>query len=354
MLEAVSPDHGSVVCGFCLVLWCIMLRHLLSSSSVSPLRRSLQTSLLKRATLCSSATALPDRDVMEYDVLTIGAGPAGLSAAIKLKQLSIEKGIDLSVCVVEKSSEVGGHILSGNVFEPRALNELIPDWKEKGAPLETPAGDDQFLYLTETGSIEVPHLLLPPELNNHGNYIISLSQLVRWLGQQAEELGVEIYPGFAADEVLYNEDGSVRGVATKDAGISKDGSLSSGFTRGVELVAKQTLFAEGCRGSCSTEVIDKFDLQKDKNIQTYGLGVKEVWQVPEENLKPGLIQHSIGWPLQSSPFSDVYGGTFLYHSKPNIIQLGNPTPPSSLSPSSSLFAVLTPLVVVRDGGWVGL
>lgn len=302
----------------------------LSSFCQRSLRSSLslaRTSSTSNRFFCSSSSVSSSvssepREVMEYDVITVGAGPAGLSAAIHLKQLALLKGIEISVCVVEKGSEVGAHILSGNVFEPRALNELIPDWKEKGAPLDTPAGQDQFLYLSETGSIEVPHLLLPPELDNHGNYIISLSQFVRWLGQQAEELGVEIYPGFAADEVLYNEDGSVRGVATKDAGIAKDGSVKDTFTRGVELVAKQTLFAEGCRGSCSTEVIDKFDLQKDKSIQTYGLGVKEVWQVPESNIKPGLIQHTVGWPLHSSPFSDVYGGTFLYHSAPNIIQLG--------------------------------
>jgi electron-transferring-flavoprotein dehydrogenase len=281
---------------------------------------------------------------MEYDVITVGAGPAGLSAAIKLKQLSIAKGIDLSVCVVEKGSEVGAHILSGNVFEPKALDELFPDWKERGAPLETPAGQDQFLYLTETGSVEVPHLLLPPELNNEGNYIISLSQLVRWLGQQAEELGVEIYPGFAADEVLYHDDGSVRGVATKDAGIAKDGTEKASFARGVELLGKQTLFAEGCRGSCSTEVIERFQLQKGKNTQTYGLGIKEVWQVPEANIKPGLIQHSIGWPLHSSPLSDVYGGTFLYHSKPNIIQLGLiPAPPSPSCPPPLSPCPLSPL-----------
>jgi electron-transferring-flavoprotein dehydrogenase len=267
--------------------------------------------------------AVEPREAMEYDVVTVGAGPAGLAAAIRLKQIALEKGTEINVCVVEKGAEVGAHILSGNVFETRALDELLPDWRDMNPPLETPAGDDHFLYLTETGAIEVPHMLLPPELNNHGNYIISLSNLVRWLGEKAEELGVEVYPGFAADEVLYAEDGSVRGVATKDAGIGKDGEQKSTFTRGMELLAKQTLFAEGCRGSCSTELIEKFKLAEGKDVQTYGLGIKEVWQVPDENLKPGLIQHTVGWPLHSSPFSDVYGGTFLYHMKPNLIQLGS-------------------------------
>lgn len=268
------------------------------------------------------ALELEPRESMEYDVVMVGAGPAGLSAAIRLKQLAIEKGEEIEVCVVEKGSEVGAHILSGNVFETKALDELLPNWKEMGAPLDTPAGDDQFLYLTETGSVSVPHMLLPPQLNNHGNYVISLSSLVRWLGEQAEELGVEIYPGFAADEVLYDDNDNVRGVATKDAGIAKDGEVKGTFTRGVELVAKQTLFAEGCRGSCSKSVIEKYDLAEGKDVQTYGLGIKEVWQVPEENLTPGLIQHTVGWPLHESPMSSVYGGTFLYHMKPNMIQIG--------------------------------
>lgn len=259
---------------------------------------------------------------MHYDVVTVGAGPAGLAAAIRLKQLAIEKDIDISVCVVEKASEVGGHILSGNVFEPRALNELIPDWKEKGAPLHTEAGQDEFLILTDKHALPVPNIFLPKELHNEGNYIISLSQLCRWLGEQAEELGVDVIPGFAASEVLYTPGGAVRGVATRDVGIAKDGSKKGTYAAGVELIAKQTLFAEGCRGSCSTEIIEKFNLQKDRNVQTYGLGIKEVWQVPEDKLQPGLIQHSVGWPLQSGPMSKTYGGTFLYHMKPNLVLLG--------------------------------
>jgi flavin-dependent dehydrogenase/ferredoxin-like protein FixX len=274
----------------------------------------------------TEATAEP-REAMHYDVVTVGAGPAGLSAAIRLKQLANEKGVDLSVCVVEKGAEVGAHILSGNVFEPKALEELFPDWKAMGAPLETLAADDKFFVLSETNSLELPHFLLPPQLNNDGNYIISLSALVRWLGAQAEELGVEIYPGFAASEVLYDSNGAVRGVATRDMGIAKDGSEKDTFTRGIELIARQTLFAEGCRGSCSEEVMEKFSLRgsaadKKVNVQTYGLGVKEVWQVPEEKFKKGYIQHTLGWPLQSSPFSKVFGGTFLYHMEPNLVLIG--------------------------------
>lgn len=211
----------------------------------------------------------------------------------------------------------------GNVFEPKALNELIPDWREKDAPLATQAGTDKFFWLGENNtSYSIPHMFLPPELHNEGNYIISLSQLVRWLGAQAEELGVEIYPGFAADEVLYNSDGSVKGIATKDVGIAKDGSNKDTFERGIELIARQTIFGEGCRGSCSESVMKKFNLREGKQVQTYGLGVKEVWEIPKENFRSGYIQHTIGYPLQQSLMSDVSGGSFLYHMEPNLVVVG--------------------------------
>lgn len=262
-----------------------------------------------------------EREAMEYDVVIVGAGPAGLSAAIKLKQLEAETGKEVSVCVVEKAAEVGAHILSGNVFQPTALDELFPNWREEGALGEDPteAAKDSFVFLTESSSISLPHFLLPPTLHNEGNYIISLSKLVRWLGGKAEELGVEIYPGFPAGEVLYDEaSGGVVGIATSDMGIGKDGQPKDTFMRGMELRAKQTLFAEGARGSCSESVIANFDLRKDCEMQSYGLGIKEVWEVPEENHKAGSIQHTFGWPLDMN----TYGGSFLYHMKPNLILIG--------------------------------
>ena len=256
-----------------------------------------------------------ERESMEFDVVIVGAGPSGLAAAIRLKQLCAEKGQDLSVCVLEKGAEVGAHILSGAVMDPGALTELIPDWKEKGAPLNTPAGEDRFLYLTASKAYRLP---TPPQMHNHGNYIVSLGNVVRWLGEQAEALEVEVYPGFAAAEVLYHEDGSVKGVATGDMGLTKTGEQGPNYQPGMELHARQTIFAEGCRGSLTKTLFEKFDLRRDCDPQTYGLGIKELWEIDPAKHKPGAIMHSIGWPLDSK----TYGGSFLYHLENNQVAVG--------------------------------
>ncbi|WP_374487054.1 electron transfer flavoprotein-ubiquinone oxidoreductase [Zoogloea sp.] len=255
------------------------------------------------------------RDAMEYDVVIVGAGPSGLTTAIRLKQLAEKAGSELSVCVVEKGSEVGAHILSGAVIETRSLEELFPDWKERGAPLNTPVKEDRFLFLTTDKAYKLP---TPPQMHNDGNYIVSLGNVVRWLGQQAEELGVEIYPGFAAAEVLYHEDGSVKGIATGDMGLEKNGEPGPNHQPGIELHARQTVFSEGCRGSLTKGLFTKFNLRDGVDPQTYGIGIKELWEVRPEVHQPGLTVHTVGWPVPS----DVYGGSFLYHLENNQVAVG--------------------------------
>eukprot|EP00741_Cyanophora_paradoxa_P017272 tig00020961_g16682.t1 len=284
------------------------IRHLAGTASRAASQRQLTAEEL--------AILKSPRDKMDFDVVIVGAGPAGLSAAIRLKQLEKETGKEISVCVVEKGSEVGAHILSGNVFETRTLNELIPNWKDLGAPLRTPASDDHFWFMFKNFHVPLP---VPPQMHNDGNYVISLSELVRWMGKQAEELGVEVYPGFSAAHVLYDEeDGRVVGIATNDMGIGKDGAPKDSFQRGMELRAKVTLFAEGARGSLSKTLEQRFGLRNGKQPQTYALGIKEIWEVPEEQHKPGFVAHSIGYPLDFS----TYGGGLLYHLNDRQVAVG--------------------------------
>jgi len=254
------------------------------------------------------------RESMAYDVVVVGGGPAGLAAAIRLKQLS--PGV--SVCVLEKGSEIGAHILSGAVMDPRAIDELFPDWKSKGAPLNVPVSEDRFLFLTASGSLKTPNWLLPACFQNHGNYVISLGSVTRWLGQQAEAAGVEVFPGFAAAEVLYDESGAVKGVATGDMGLSRKGEKTDAYQPGMELHAKYTFFAEGCRGNLGKLLEAKFDLRKGVDPQVYGIGLKELWEVKPEQHRPGLVLHTAGWPLER----DTYGGSFLYHLESNQVAVG--------------------------------
>ena len=261
-----------------------------------------------------STEELPARETMEFDVVIVGAGPAGLAAAIRLKQLSP----DTSVVVVEKGSEVGAHILSGAVIDPVALDQLIPDWRNEDSPIRTKVGDDRFYWLSAARAVRLPNLMLPPLMNNHGNYIVSLGNVCRWLATKAEALGVEIYPGFAAAELLLDDNGAVAGVATGDMGVAKDGHHKDSFTRGMELRAKYTLFAEGARGNLSKTLLQRFGLGEGREPQKFGLGLKELWQVAPEKHRPGLTQHTFGWPLDSR----TGGGSFLYHFDDNLVSVG--------------------------------
>jgi electron-transferring-flavoprotein dehydrogenase len=258
------------------------------------------------------------REAMEFDVVIVGGGPAGLAAAIRLKQLAAEKGTDVNVCLIEKGAEIGAHILSGAVMDPRALSELLPNWKEDGAPLNAPVCEDRFFIFSEDSATRVPNSLLPSCFHNEGNYVISLGNVCRWLGEQAEALGVEIYPGFAGAEVLFDDNGAVRGIATGDMGRLHDGSEGPNFQMGMELLGKYTFFAEGCRGHLGKQLIEKFALDRDADPQTYGIGLKELWEVQPDKHQAGLVVHSGGWPMDAA----TYGGGFLYHLENNQVAVG--------------------------------
>ena len=263
-------------------------------------------------------TEAVERDAMDYDVVIVGAGPAGLSAAIRLKQLAAEAETELSVCVLEKGAEVGAHILSGAVVDPVALNELIPDWKEKGAPLNTPVTDDRFYMLGVEGAVRIPNFVMPPLMSNHGNYAVSLGNVCRWLAEQAEALGVEIYPGFAASDLVYREDGSVKGVVAGVMGIARDGSHKGDYQPGMELNGKYVMVAEGVRGSLAKRLISEFNLSDGRDPQKFGIGLKELWEVKPENHRQGQVTHTMGWPLGTK----TGGGSFMYHLEDNLVSIG--------------------------------
>ncbi|HEV7393624.1 MAG TPA: NAD(P)/FAD-dependent oxidoreductase, partial [Burkholderiales bacterium] len=261
---------------------------------------------------------LAERESMQYDVVIVGGGPAGLAAAIRLKQLAAERSLELGVCVLEKGSEIGAHILSGAVMDPRSLNELMPNWQELGAPLNAAVSEDRFLFLTESSSYKVPEFMLPACFKNHGNYVISLGNVCRWLGQQAEGLGVEIFPGFPAADVLYDEKGQVRGVVTGDMGVNREGQQTDAYQPGMELHGKYTLFAEGCRGHLGRRLQERYRLREGADPQVYGIGLKELWEIKPERHQKGLVMHTAGWPLAA----DTYGGSFFYHMEDNLVAVG--------------------------------